>query len=150
MPDDIATPIAEDIHGRSVHTGPQYFETVIIGTGFSGLLAAIRLQQNRLDDFVLLERSSELGGTWRDNAYPGAEVDVPTGLYSISFVPYPFTKRYAPQSELLAYTRHIIEKFHLRERAKTNQSVTSLSPESVIHFILTRQWGRLGDYHLVQ
>jgi len=127
MPDHTEVPILDDMRDRSVDTGPQYFETVIIGTGFSGLLAAIRLQQNHLDDFVLLERSAELGGTWRDNAYPGAEVDVPTGLYSISFVSYPFSKRYAPQSELLAYTRHIIEKFHLRERAKTNQSVTRLT-----------------------
>jgi len=108
-------------------TDPQHFETVIIGTGFSGLLAAIRLKQKNLDDFVLLERSADLGGTWRDNAYPGAEVDVPTGLYSISFVPYPFRKRYAPQSELLAYTRHIIDKFRLREHARTNQAVTRLT-----------------------
>jgi cation diffusion facilitator CzcD-associated flavoprotein CzcO len=110
-----------------VGTAPQHSEVVIIGTGFSGLLAAIRLKQNGLDDFVLLERSSELGGTWRDNAYPGAEVDIPTGLYSLSFVPYPFTKRYAPQSELLAYTHHIIEKFHLREHARTNQAVRRLT-----------------------
>lgn len=108
-------------------TNPQYFETVIIGSGFSGLLVAIRLQQHQLDDFVLLERSCELGGTWRDNSYPGAEVDVPTGLYSLSFVPYPFTKRYAPQSELLAYTNHIIEKFVLRKHARTNQKVTQLT-----------------------
>ena len=57
---------------------PRHFETVIIGTGFSGLLAAIRLQKNRCNDFVLLERSSELGGTWQANSYPGAEVDVPS------------------------------------------------------------------------
>jgi cation diffusion facilitator CzcD-associated flavoprotein CzcO len=112
---------------QPLKTDPQHFDTVIIGTGFSGLLAAIRLRQNRLDDFILLERSSEMGGTWRDNAYPGAEVDVPTGLYSISFIPYPFTKRYAPQSELLAYTRHIIDKYRLQERTKTNQAVTRLT-----------------------
>jgi len=105
----------------------QSFETVIIGTGFSGLLAAIRLQQRRCDDFVLLERSSDLGGTWRDNSYPGAEVDIPTALYSISFIPYKFNKTYASQSELLAYTNYIIDKFHLRKKAKTKQSVTKLT-----------------------
>lgn len=110
-----------------VETHSQYFETVIIGSGFSGLLAAIRLKKSQLDDFVLLERSSDLGGTWRDNSYPGAEVDVPTGLYSLSFVPYPFRKRYAPQSELLAYTHYIIDKFHLRKYTRTNQAVSSLS-----------------------
>ena len=79
-------------------------DTVIIGSGFAGLLAAIRLKARGLHDFVLLERNPELGGTWQVNTYPGAEVDVPTCLYSVSFAPYPFSKTYAPQSELLAYT----------------------------------------------
>ena len=57
---------------QRLNTDSQHFETVIIGTGFSGLLAAIRLKQNHLDDFVLLERDSEMGGTWWDNVYPGA------------------------------------------------------------------------------
>jgi len=105
----------------------QYFETVIIGTGFSGLLAAIELQRKDAGNFVLLERSAEIGGTWRDNAYPGAEVDIPTALYSISFIPYKFRKRYAPQSELLAYTNYIIDKFDIRKSARTNQCVTELT-----------------------
>jgi len=127
MPDHPAPPTAEGTHDGVADTAVRYFETIIIGTGFSGLLAAIRLKQRHLDDFVLLERSSDMGGTWRDNAYPGAEVDVPTGLYSISFVPYPFRKRYAPQSELLAYTRHIIDTFQLREKTRTNQAVSRLT-----------------------
>jgi len=105
----------------------QYFETVIIGTGFSGLLAAIRLQKKSFNDFVLLERGADIGGTWRDNSYPGAEVDIPTSLYSISFIPYKFKKRYSPQSELLEYTNYIIDKFKLRKYTKTNQSVTKLT-----------------------
>jgi cation diffusion facilitator CzcD-associated flavoprotein CzcO len=105
---------------------PRHVETVIIGTGFSGLLAAIRLQKKGCEDFVLLERSSELGGTWQANSYPGAEVDIPTSLYCISFIPYPFRKSFAPQSELLAYTNHIIDKFGLRQHARTNQTVTHL------------------------
>ena len=99
---------------------------MIIGSGFSGLLAAIRLQKKHLDNFVLLERSAELGGTWQVNSYPGAEVDIPTSLYSISFVPYPFKKTFSPQSELLAYVNHIIDKFGLRKYARTNQTVTEL------------------------
>jgi cation diffusion facilitator CzcD-associated flavoprotein CzcO len=105
----------------------QYFETVIIGTGFSGLLAAIGLQKKNFNDFALLERSANIGGTWRDNAYPGAEVDIPTGLYSISYIPYQFKKKYSPQSELLEYTNHIIEKFGIRKYTSTNQSVTRLT-----------------------
>ena len=105
----------------------QYFETVIIGTGFSGLLAAIRLQKKVINNFVLLERGSELGGTWQVNSYPGAEVDVPTSLYSVSFIPFPFKKTFSPQSELLEYTNHIIDKFDIRKQTKTNQTVTKLT-----------------------
>jgi cation diffusion facilitator CzcD-associated flavoprotein CzcO len=122
-----STNVAGAMAGAGVKANPQYFETVIIGSGFSGLLAAIRLKKFQLNDFVLLERSSELGGTWRDNSYPGAEVDVPTGLYSISFIPYPFKKRYAPQSELLEYTRYIIKKYHLQRHAKVHQAVKRLT-----------------------
>jgi len=60
-------------------------------------------------------------------SYPGAEVDIPTALYSISFIPYKFKKTYAPQSELLAYTNYIIDKFDIRKYTKTNQSVTRLT-----------------------
>jgi cation diffusion facilitator CzcD-associated flavoprotein CzcO len=105
----------------------RHFETLIIGSGFSGLLAAIRLKKMGFNDFVLLERSAELGGTWQVNSYPGAEVDIPTSLYCISFVPYPFRKSFSPQSELLAYTNHIIASFNLREHARTNQAVTRLT-----------------------
>ena len=117
----------ETAQGGKAQEDVQYFETVIIGSGFSGLLAAIRLQKKRCNDFVLLERSSELGGTWQVNSYPGAEVDIPTSLYSISFIAYPFRKTFSPQSELLAYTNHIIDKFGLRKQAKTNQTVTRLT-----------------------
>ena len=115
----------------SVHAGPpmrpEHFETVIIGTGFSGLLAAIRLQKRRCNDFVLLERNAELGGTWQANSYPGAEVDIPTSLYCISFIPYPFRKTFAPRDELLAYTNHVIDRFGLRKHARTNQRVTRVT-----------------------
>ncbi len=107
--------------------GSRQYETVIIGTGFSGLLAAINLQKRGCGDFVLLERNPEPGGTWQVNSYPGAEVDVPTSLYSISFVPYPFTRTFAPQSELLDYTNHVIDTFDLRKRIRTNQNVTRLT-----------------------
>lgn len=120
-------PTKETAQGGKTQEDIQYFETVIIGSGFSGLLAAIRLQKKRCNDFVLLERSAELGGTWQINSYPGSEVDIPTSLYSISFIPYPFRKTFAPQSELLAYTNHIIDKFGLRKKAKTNQTVTRLT-----------------------
>jgi len=105
----------------------QHFETVIIGSGFSGLLTAIRLQKKKFNDYVLLDRNADIGGTWRDNSYPGAEVDIPTGLYSFSFLPYKFTKKYLPQSELLEYTNYIIGIFNIREKTQTNRSVKTLT-----------------------
>jgi len=117
----------EMAQGGMAQNDVQYFETVIIGTGFSGLLAAIHLQKKNFNDFVLLERGSDLGGTWRDNTYPGAEVDIPTGLYSISFIPYKFKKTYSPQSELLEYTNYVIDKFKIKKHTKTNQTVTQLT-----------------------
>lgn len=116
----------EKPRGGDTQTDVQNFETVIIGTGFSGLLAAIRLKKKNFNDFVLLERGAEIGGTWQANSYPGAEVDIPTGLYSVSFIPYQFKKTYASQSELLEYTQYIVRKFDLREHIKINQEVTRL------------------------
>ena len=60
-------------------------EIAIIGAGFSGLGAAIKLKQAGFDDFVILDRGQDFGGTWRDNTYPGAACDVPSQLYSYSF-----------------------------------------------------------------
>jgi cation diffusion facilitator CzcD-associated flavoprotein CzcO len=105
---------------------PHTVETVIIGSGFGGLLMGIRLQRLGCRDFVILERNAKLGGTWQVNSYPGAEVDVPTSLYCVSFIPFPFSKTFAPQSELLAYTNRIIDRFGLRAHARTGQAVTRL------------------------
>jgi cation diffusion facilitator CzcD-associated flavoprotein CzcO len=63
----------------------QHYKCVIVGSGFSGICLAIRLKQSGIDDFIVLEKAHEIGGTWRDNHYPGAECDVPSALYSFSF-----------------------------------------------------------------
>ena len=65
----------------------QSVRVAIIGTGFAGLGMAIRLKQSGVEDFVILEKADEVGGTWRDNSYPGAACDVPSNLYSFSFAP---------------------------------------------------------------
>ena len=77
---------------------------VIVGTGFSGLCMAIRLKQSGVDDFVILERADDVGGTWRDNHYPGCACDVQSHLYSYSFEPNPdWSRQFAPQPEIWAY-----------------------------------------------
>jgi cation diffusion facilitator CzcD-associated flavoprotein CzcO len=85
---------------------------VIVGSGFSGLGAAIRLKQRGEHDFVLLERADRLGGTWRDNSYPGCACDVPSHLYSFSFALNPdWTRLCSPQSEIQAYLERVADEY---------------------------------------
>ncbi|MCM8731780.1 flavin-containing monooxygenase [Hephaestia sp. GCM10023244] len=83
---------------------PQDTRVIIIGAGMSGLLAAMRLRRRGIDDLVILEKGDGVGGTWRDNRYPGCACDVPSHLYSYSFAPNPhWSRMFAPQPEILAY-----------------------------------------------
>ncbi len=84
---------------------------LIVGSGFAGLGAAIRLDRAGVRDFLVIERGSEVGGTWRDNTYPGATCDVPSQLYSFSFALNPdWSREYPPQPEILAYLRRTAEE----------------------------------------
>ena len=86
----------------------------IIGTGFSGLGAAIALRRAGYHDLVLLERADDVGGTWRDNTYPGCRCDVQSNLYSFSFAPKPdWSETYPSQPELRAYLRQIAADYGL-------------------------------------
>jgi cation diffusion facilitator CzcD-associated flavoprotein CzcO len=81
---------------------------VIVGSGFGGLCAAIRLIERGVRDLVILERGPSVGGTWRDNTYPGAACDVPSHLYSLSFAPNPaWSRTYPTQPELRAYLERL-------------------------------------------
>jgi len=98
-------------------------DVAIVGAGFSGIGMAIALKKTGCDDFVVLERAATLGGTWRDNDYPGCACDVPSMLYSFSFEPYAgWTRRYPPQAEVEAYLVRCAEKYgltsHLRLRTE--------------------------------
>jgi cation diffusion facilitator CzcD-associated flavoprotein CzcO len=84
----------------------EHADIAIVGTGFAGLGTAIRLKQAGIDDFVLLERADSVGGTWRDNSYPGCQCDVPSHLYSFSFALNPdWSRTYSPQPEIWDYLR---------------------------------------------
>jgi cation diffusion facilitator CzcD-associated flavoprotein CzcO len=81
-----------------------HYEVLVIGAGASGIGAAIKLQEAGVTDFAVLEKSAALGGTWRDNTYPGCACDVPSALYSYSFAPNPgWTRAFAGQPEIRAY-----------------------------------------------
>jgi cation diffusion facilitator CzcD-associated flavoprotein CzcO len=96
----------------------------IIGAGFAGLGVAIRLRQAGIEDFEILERSHDLGGTWRDNTYPGCAVDVQSHLYSYSFAPNPdWSQVYSPQSEIWSYIRRCADEHGVTERIRFGHEV---------------------------
>ncbi|MEA2126940.1 MAG: hypothetical protein QOI80_3722, partial [Solirubrobacteraceae bacterium] len=98
----------------------------IIGAGFGGLGAAIRLRDEGIDDFVILERASQLGGTWRANTYPGCACDVPSHLYSYSFALNPdWSRFFAPQEEILAYLERTARDRAVADRVVYDAEVTA-------------------------
>jgi cation diffusion facilitator CzcD-associated flavoprotein CzcO len=102
-----------------------HVRVAVIGAGFSGLGTAIKLVQSGRDDFVVLERGPDLGGTWRVNTYPGCACDVPSQVYSFSFELNPdWSHTYARQQEIQAYLLRVAEKYDLRRRIVFGASVT--------------------------
>lgn len=86
----------------------------IVGAGFSGIAAAVSLRRAGVTDLVIIERGSTVGGTWRDNTYPGCACDVQSRLYELAVAPWPeWTRRYAPQPEIQAYLERVVEIFNL-------------------------------------
>jgi len=103
-----------------------HHRAAIIGSGFSGLGMAIRLKQAGRDNFVIFERASDLGGTWRDNTYPGCQCDVESNLYSYSFAPSPaWTRTYALQAEIWDYLRVCAERYGLGKHIRYQHEVQS-------------------------
>jgi cation diffusion facilitator CzcD-associated flavoprotein CzcO len=89
---------------------PAHVDVAIVGAGFSGIATAVELKRAGRDDFVVLERGPDIGGTWRDNTYPGCACDVPSHLYSFSFAPNPdWSSTFSPQPEIWAYLRRVAQ-----------------------------------------
>ncbi len=99
---------------------------IIIGSGFGGQAAAVNLRRIGIEDFLILERREWMGGTWSQNSYPGAAVDVQSPLYSLSFEPYPWTQMFAEQHELVEYTEFVLQKHGLRAKTRCNTDVTQV------------------------
>ncbi|MEV4418342.1 NAD(P)/FAD-dependent oxidoreductase [Patulibacter sp. NPDC049589] len=105
---------------------PEEVRVAIVGSGFSGLGMAVGLLQDDERNFVILETASDIGGTWRDNVYPGCACDVPSHMYSFSFAPNPnWTRSFATQPEIWAYQQSVVERFGLRPYVRTGAEVVN-------------------------
>ena len=104
-------------------TGPVSCDVIVVGTGFGGLCAASRIKRMGRD-VAVLEKADGVGGTWRDNTYPGAECDVPSALYSYSFAPNPtWDFKWAKQPQILAYLERFARDEGLTPRIRFGQAV---------------------------
>jgi cation diffusion facilitator CzcD-associated flavoprotein CzcO len=104
---------------------PGHVRVAIIGAGFGGIGAAIAVQKAGYTDYVVLERAATVGGTWRDNSYPGCTCDVPSHLYSFSFAPNPdWTHSFSRQPEIWAYLQRVTDRYGLRRSIHCETTVT--------------------------
>lgn len=112
----------------SDETNLPHVRIVILGTGFSGLGMAIRLKQSGQNDFVVLEKAADIGGTWRDNTYPGCACDIPSHLYSFSFALNPhWSRSYSPQGEIWHYLRRCARRFGIIPHIRWNSELLNAS-----------------------
>ncbi|MEC7378065.1 MAG: NAD(P)/FAD-dependent oxidoreductase, partial [Pseudomonadota bacterium] len=97
---------------------------IIIGTGFGGLGMAITLKQAGYNNLTILEKAGDVGGTWRDNTYPGAACDVQSHFYSYSFEPkHDWSRKFGLQREILGYMHHCVDKYGLADHPRFNAEV---------------------------
>jgi cation diffusion facilitator CzcD-associated flavoprotein CzcO len=116
---------------------PDRVRTFVVGAGFAGLGTAIKLEESGFADFLVVDRGHTVGGTWRDNTYPGAACDVPSQLYSFSFAPNPgWSRSFSPQQEIQAYLERTAEQAGVLDRFRfgvTVQDIVWVEEENVWH-----------------
>ncbi|GAP46768.1 flavin-containing monooxygenase [Streptomyces azureus] len=106
----------------------EHVRVAVVGSGFGGLGAAVRLRREGVTDFVVLERASSVGGTWRDNSYPGCACDVPSHLYSFSFAPNPdWPRTFSGREHIRAYLEHVTDTFRLRPHIRFDSEVKRMT-----------------------
>ena len=134
----LGLPDARAVHWRRDGIAADGFRVIIVGSGFSGLCAAIRLKQLGIP-FEILEKNNDVGGTWLENEYPGCAVDTPNHFYSYSFNPNEnWTRHFSRRDEILAYIRSTVEKYGLRPLIRFGVEVTTAEfDETAVHWRLT-------------
>ena len=104
----------------------EHLDVVVVGAGFGGIGAAIQLKRLGYDNFAILDREADLGGTWHVNRYPGLAVDIPSTTYSYWFEPNPYWSRlFATGPELKQYANHVADKYDVRRHMRFNTIVES-------------------------
>lgn len=107
------------------HQEPRDLRFLILGAGMSGILSAIKLREAGFEDFAIYEKAERLGGTWRENHYPGVACDVPSHLYSYSFAPNPdWTHRFAPGAEIQTYFEDVAKKYGIDTQIQYGKEIT--------------------------
>jgi cation diffusion facilitator CzcD-associated flavoprotein CzcO len=102
----------------------------IIGAGFSGLCMGIQLKKAGITSFTIFEAADDVGGTWRDNSYPGCACDIPSPLYSYSFAQYPYwSELYSGQPEIWQYQKWVVDKYELQPYIKLKTRIASATFE---------------------
>lgn len=136
---------------RASVEGHAVMPVAIIGSGFSGLAAAIALKRRGITDFTIFEQEQSLGGTWWNNRYPGAEVDLESHIYSFSFEPYDWTRNYASQQELLDYLNHVAAKWDIVRHIRFNEKVDTVawSDETKTYTVTTASGAKHGPFRSV-
>ncbi|HEY5193869.1 MAG TPA: NAD(P)/FAD-dependent oxidoreductase [Solirubrobacteraceae bacterium] len=125
---DRDTPRATPVPDPTVRDRGSHHRIAIVGSGFAGLGMAVKLKQAGIDDFVVLERSGDVGGTWHVNTYPGCQCDIPSHLYSFSFAPNPnWSRTYSLQPEIWEYLRSVSREQAIDAHIRFNHEVTDAS-----------------------
>lgn len=137
-------------HGERIRAGLERGaippRVAILGAGLSGICMAIRLRQVGITSFTMYERSGAVGGTWRDNTYPGAGCDVPSHLYSFSFAPKAdWSRKFAEQSEILGYIDECVDRFDLERHVRFGAEISRATWDE--HAQVWRLLTSEGDEH---
>jgi len=133
----------------TVSTRTDHVRVAILGAGFAGLGMAIRLKQEGVEDFVVLEKDSDVGGTWWANTYPGCQCDIPSHLYSFSFAPNPdWTRTYPLQPELRDYLRRTAEDFGVYDHVRLNTGFLAAAEKNLLVWIAGRLPSWVNSDHL--
>ena len=138
-------PTAEELFGPAGTP-----KVVVVGAGFGGIAAGVKLKRAGIDTFTIYESSLGVGGTWWDNTYPGAEVDVGSHLYCFSFKPHDWTRTHAKQPELQKYLEETVDEFGLRPHLRLGVTVESATWDDDRHVWTVRfDDGTVDECHVL-